>query len=118
MRIGAPDGLRAKTLFDNSKAGKFTPITRKRLRSPRGLRVWITYKFCSSMLSSAVDYKADSVKHLKICTIDSRVTGNRTAEEWDCRKQGGRVREKPRYSHRGSNDSRSDSTHPGQRRIE
>jgi hypothetical protein len=52
--------------FDNSKAGKFTPITWKRLRSPWGLRVWITYKFCSSMLSSAVDYKASSVKHLRI----------------------------------------------------
>ena len=59
------------TFFDNSKAGKSAPTTRKRLRSPRGMRVWITYKFCSSMLSSAVDYKASSVKHLRICGIDS-----------------------------------------------
>jgi endonuclease YncB( thermonuclease family) len=81
------------TFFDNSKAGKFTPTTRTRLRSPRGLMVWITYKFCSSMLSSAVDYKASSVKHLRICGVDSPEPSNRTTEKWSCKKQGERARE-------------------------
>ena len=81
------------TLFDNSKAGKFTPITRRRLRSPRGLMVWITYKFCSSMLSSAVDYKASSVKHLRICGVDSPEPSNRTTEKWSRKKQGERAEE-------------------------
>jgi hypothetical protein len=85
MRIGAPDGLRAKTLFDNSKAGKFTPTTRKRLRSPRGLRVWITYKFCSSMLSSAVDLQGELSQAPADSSVDSLGTGAiREREKWNC----------------------------------
>lgn len=57
--------------FDNRKAGKFTPRTLGGLRSACGSDGVDYYKFCSSMLSSAVDYKASSVKHLGNCGVDS-----------------------------------------------
>ena len=59
------------TIFDNSKAGKFTPITLGELRFVWGSDGVDYYKFCSSMLSSAVDYKASSFKHLGNCGVDS-----------------------------------------------
>src|SRR5208283_1705169 len=56
-----PKGSGTK-LFDNRKAGKFTPITLGGLRSVWGSDGVDYYKFCSSMLSSAVDYKASSIQ--------------------------------------------------------
>ena len=47
------------TIFDNSKAGKFTPRTSGRLRSAWGNDGVDYYKFCSSMLSSAVDLQGE-----------------------------------------------------------
>ena len=47
------------TIFDNSKAGKFTPITLGRLRSAWGSDGVDYYKFCSSMLSSTVDLQGE-----------------------------------------------------------
>ena len=48
--------------FDNSKAGKFTPITLGRLRSARGNEGVNYYKFCSSMLSSTVDLQGELIQ--------------------------------------------------------
>jgi hypothetical protein len=47
------------TIFDNSKAGNFMPITLGRLRSAWGTDGMIYYKFCSSMLSSTVDLQGE-----------------------------------------------------------
>ena len=57
--------------FDNRKAGKFTPITLGELRFAWGSEGVDYYKFCSSMLSSAVDYKASSFKRLGNRGVDS-----------------------------------------------
>ena len=51
-----------KRFFDNSKAGKFTPITPGRLRSAGRSDGVDYYKFCSSMLSSAVDLQGELTK--------------------------------------------------------
>ena len=60
------------------------------------------YKFCSSMLSSNCGFnKANSVKHLFDVESIAAATSNRAAEEWSCKKRGGRASGKPRYSHRG-----------------
>jgi hypothetical protein len=67
---GLPQGGRSKrklgplkdsgtTIFDNSKAGNFMPITLGRLRSAWGSDGMIYYKFCSSMLSSTVDLQGE-----------------------------------------------------------
>jgi hypothetical protein len=59
------------------------------------------YKFCSSMLSSAVDLQGElsqAPANVESIAVKPR---NRVAEEWSRRKQGGRASGKPRNSHRG-----------------
>ena len=59
------------TIFDNSKAGNFMPITLGRLRSARGSDGMIYYKFCSSMLSSTVDLQGELSQAPGNCRVDS-----------------------------------------------
>ena len=89
------------TIFDNSKAGKFTPRTLGRLRSAWGNEGVDYYKFCSSMLSSTVDLQGElsqAPANVESIAAEAR---NRAAEEWSYGKQGGRASGKPRNSHRG-----------------
>jgi hypothetical protein len=59
------------TIFDNSKAGNFMPITSGRLRSVWGTDGMIYYKFCSSMLSSTVDLQGELSQAPGHCRVDS-----------------------------------------------
>ena len=59
------------TLFDNSKAGNFMPITPGRLRSAWGTDGMIYYQFCSSMLSSTVDLQGELSQVLEEGRVDS-----------------------------------------------
>lgn len=68
-----PEPLRESGIkfFDNSKIGKFTPITPGRLRSAWRSDGVDYYKFCSSMLSSTVDLQGELSQALFDCGVDS-----------------------------------------------
>src|SRR6202007_3423720 len=59
------------TIFDNSKAGKFTPRTLGRLRSAWGNDGVDYYKFCSSMWRSTVDLQGELSQAPGNCRVDS-----------------------------------------------
>jgi hypothetical protein len=59
------------------------------------------YKFCSSMLSSAVDLQGELSQALAPAESIAAEPSNRAAEKRSCKRQGGRASGKSRYSHRG-----------------
>ena len=87
------------TIFDNSKVGKFTPITLGRLRFAWGSDGMDYYKFCSSMLSSTVDLQGELYQAPGNCGIDSR-SREIGCGRMDLRETGRTNRGKRRYSHR------------------
>jgi hypothetical protein len=61
----------------------------------------IYYKFCSSMLSSAVDLQGELSQAPGSCGVDSPGAEQSEQGIMELQRQGGRISEKPRYSHCG-----------------